>query len=295
MANHSQYPRIRHPVKPQHWWNRPTVKWAGTAIATPVLVGVLIWAIQQPFTPSPRPSATPESHTPSPTPTHPAGPPVSVDLVQVEHTDLHNTWIFPQAVILSGDQLARLNALPKDSDAQHRWFRQQGGVDPGSVDLKIVVHGNADRPVRIVGMMAVPRCGPPLTGTLFESPSAGSEDTIKIGLDLDETDPRGKTLINDSEWGGDYFQQKTISLKRDEEIAFQVIAKTQKHYCEFSIALDVLSNGKLIGQSIDDHGKPFKVSARNIDYASYQKMYIGGVANPDPDGKWLSVDPQTYQ
>lgn len=148
--------------------------------------------------------------------------------------------------------------------------------------------------MRIVGMKAVPRCGPPLTGTLFESPSAGNEESVKIGLDLDKPDPRGKTLINDLEWGGDYFQQKTISLKRDEEITFQVIAKTQKHYCEFSIALDVLSNGKLIGQSIDDHGKPFKVSARNSDYSSYQKMYIGGVANPD-DGKWRSVDPQTYQ
>ncbi|HUR03767.1 MAG TPA: hypothetical protein VM347_14580, partial [Nonomuraea sp.] len=68
-----------------------------------------------------------------------------------------------------------------------------------------------------------------------------------------------------------------------------------KHYCEFSIALDVLSNGKLISQSIDDHGKPFKVSAMNINHASYQKMYIGGVANPDPDHKWRSVDPQTYQ
>jgi hypothetical protein len=221
---------------------------------------------------------------------------VGVDLVLLERPAGAPTWIFPHAMRLSDGELGRLNSMSQYSEEQHRWLRQKGAVDSFDTDIKIVVHGNRDRPVRIVNMKVVRRCSAPLMGTLFESPTAGNEESVRLGFDLDEEDPRARTIVNKVHWEGDYFQRKTISLKRDEEITFQILARTLKHYCEFSLVLEILDNGTLVRQAIDDRGKPFKVSALRTrsdkygspvtDYAAYQEVYVGGLMNVENDGKW---------
>ncbi|MEV0593817.1 hypothetical protein [Nonomuraea cavernae] len=226
---------------------------------------------------------------------------MGVDLVRLERSGGASTWIFPHAMRLSDSELGRLNKMSSYSEEQHQWLRRKGAVHPIDTNIKIVVHGTRDRPVRIVDMKVVPRCGAPLAGSLFESPTAGSEESVQLGFDLDENSPRARTIVNKSQWGGDYFQRKTISLKRDEEITFQVLARTLKHYCEFSLALEILDNGTLVRQAIDDHGKPFKVSALRTrpdeygtpatDYAAYQEVYVGGLLNLENDGKWRREAP----
>jgi hypothetical protein len=298
LTKRPKYPRNWRTSRPKRWWNRPGAKWAGSAIAAPVLVGVLVWLIQRPFTPSPIP--TPRPTTPSPKPTE--GPSVVVDLVRVERAKDAPTWVFPTALRLSDGELDQLNSMSRYSDEQHQWLRQRGAVDPFDTDVKIVVRGNRDRSVRIIDMKVLPRCSAPLTGTLFDSPTAGSQESVRLGFDLDEDNPQARTVVNKSEWGGGYFQRKTISLKRDEDITFQVLAKTLKHYCEFSLVLEILDGGTLIKQPIDDHGKPFKVTALPTkqdkygypitDYAAYQDIYVGGLLNLENDGKWRREPPK---
>jgi hypothetical protein len=296
LTKRPKYPKKWRKSRPKRWWNRPGAKWAGTAIVAPVLVGVLVWLIQRPFAPSASPTTTASPRVSASASKQPEGPSVVVDLVLLERPSSAPTWIFPNAIRLSDGELGRLNSMSHYSDEQDPWFRRKGAVDPIDTNIKIVAHGNRDRPVRIVDMKVVPRCSAPLMGTLFESPTAGSEESVRLGFDLDEEDPRARTIVNKSQWEGDYFQRKTISLKRDEEITFQVLARTLKHYCEFSLVLEILDRGTLVRQAIDDHGKPFKVSALRTssdkygspvtDYAAYQEVYVGGLMNVENDGKW---------
>ncbi len=278
------------------------MKWAGTAIAAPVLVGVLVWLIQRPFTPSASPAPTAGPRVSASASKQPDGPSVGVDLVRLERSTDAPTWIFPQAIRLAEGELGRLNGMSHYSEEQDHWFRRKGAVDPIDANIKIVVHGNRDRPVRIVDMKVAPRCSAPLLGTLFESPTAGSEESVRLGFDLDDENPRARTIVNKSQWGGGYFQRKTISLKRDEEVTFQVLARTLKHYCEFSLTLEILDSGTLIRQTIDDHGKPFKVSALRTrsdaygfpvtDHAAYREVYVGGLMNVQDGGKWRRETPK---
>ncbi|WP_147267979.1 hypothetical protein [Spongiactinospora rosea] len=229
---------------------------------------------------------------------------MAVDLVKVQRLSESNSWAFSSAPGLSAGDLAAINAIPAHTEAHAQWFRRRGGVDIMETDIEIVARGNRDRPVRIMGMKADTECREPLSGAYFESPSAGApERIVKIGLDLDEPEPRGKAEDESGNWSGDYFQQNTISLKPDEEIVFHVKAWTLEHHCRFSIVLEVLDRGVMTDQVINDGDKPFQVTAAiksepddfggtRTMFSRYDEVYIGGVANPYQSG-WIEVDPST--
>ncbi|MFI0418242.1 hypothetical protein [Spongiactinospora sp. 9N601] len=226
--------------------------------------------------------------------------------MKVKRLSDDNSWAFASAPELSAGDLAALNAIPAHTEAHAQWLRRRGGVDVTETDIEIVARGNRDRPVRIMGMKADTECRKPLSGAYFESPSAGvPEKIVKIGLNLDEPEPRGKAEDENGNWNGDYFQQNTISLKPDEEIVFHVKAWTLEHYCRFSIVLEVLDRGTMVGQAVNDGDGPFQVTAAitsepddfggtRTRFGQYDEVYIGGVANPDLSG-WIEVDPSRYE
>ncbi|MEO3810085.1 hypothetical protein ABGB17_13885 [Sphaerisporangium sp. B11E5] len=264
---------------------------------------MLLLAAQQSFSPEPEPAGAPVAPRSSRASTAGPGPPLTVDLVREERFGDGNSWVFPKAMTFTDQELAELNALPQYSEKQHEWLRRHGAVPPSLLHAKVVIRGNADRPVRVVGMRAEADCGPPLTGTYFESPGGGDDDSVVIGFDLDSPDPRGQEIVDSIEWRGDYFQKKTISLERDEEITVQIVGVTEKHYCEFVVVMEVLSDAALVRQRVDNHGRPFKVSAvvahddsgiPRVDYPAYGALYVGGLASPGTKGKWTRRDPRAY-
>jgi Microbial-type PARG, catalytic domain len=99
---------------------------------------------------------------------------------------------------------------------------------------------------------------------------------------------------------GDYFAEKTVSLKRGEQQTFQITAATIRSYCEFTLELTILDNGKTLTQEIKNGSEPFRVSAVKTSgewgspgiYRSYQALYVGGVATRD--GAFVRVNPGTY-
>lgn len=178
----------QHVTRPRRWWQHPVAKWLGISVATPVLVSVLAWALQQPFAPTassgsgttnPTPtstSVTPPRSAPtsplsaSPMPTE-SGPPVSVDLVRVERHEVQgDTFVAREAIQLSKKQLADLNSLPTSSTARAEWLWAHGAVDPVDSYIKLVLRGNRKHKVRIIAMRANTACEPPLKGTIFFSP-----------------------------------------------------------------------------------------------------------------------------
>jgi hypothetical protein len=324
MPRPARAPR-RHPPKPRRWWQHPAAKWAGVSVATPVLVGVITWLIQQSLTPasppagvgatpsisgSPSLSSTPseqvsQAKTTSPSPGVAAdAPPVAVDLVRLERNVLQgNTWVARDAIHLSKSDLAQLNAYARGSREEVEWFRAHGAVDPHALYIKIVLRGARDEKVRIIGARAIPRCEAPLEGTLFLSPPAGQDENIKMVFDLDQAEPRAQFR----EHGGlkDYFAHKTISLERDEDVTIQVEATTNNHYCEFELEFEVLTRQGVVSQTVDDQGVPFRVSAllrdKNAsvgdgisDVALYKNLYVSGLVAIGNGGKWEQWEPKAY-
>jgi hypothetical protein len=260
---------------------RPAL-WAG-GVATAVVISVLTGLAQEGIS-----ALTKKS--PSVT-----GPSIKVAALQLE-ADESSTYVFPEKLDLTAADLRVINN-PEQYD---RWAWEHGGVDDQQVNIKLVLEGNRQQPVRILAMRPLKLCRQPLTGTLLFSPSAGADPSIRVGIDLDEPRPVARKL-EDGQLTGDYFADTTVSLKQGEQQTFQITARTLRQYCEFTLELRILDNGKTITQEIANGSEPFRVSAVKATgeygqpgrYRSYQAVYVGGVASPR-NGEFVKVDPLTY-
>ncbi|MEW9527971.1 hypothetical protein [Microbispora sp. NPDC049125] len=297
-------------------------RWIGGAVATPVLVGVLTWMIQTSLTPAAAPGAGPTARASGPSPA--VSPPVSsrvspsprasasrspavlVDMVEPERVYgvQGDTWLLADPASLSAAALADLNRRPMWSRSEAAWFRRQGAVDPLRTYAKIVLRGNRDERVRVTGIRAEPRCTRPLDGALFFNPPGGDEPSIRIGFDLDSPDPAAR-LVAHGGWKGDYFRSKTISLDRGEDVVLEMVARTDAHYCEFTLTVQTLTGGVQETLPVDDRGRPFRVSALLLDddggkwgtrTSRYRSLYVGGSGALGAGYQdWRRQDPKAYE
>jgi hypothetical protein len=171
--------------------------------------------------------------------------------------------------------------------------------------VKVVLQGNRDHTVRIIGMRAVKYCQPPLAGTIFDSPPAGAEESEWIGFDLDSSDTSARPRDRQSRAGistRHYFEAKTISLKPGEQEVLQVLAKTWKYYCQYRIEMTVLDGSKTTTQMISNGDQPFQVTGvmvtddhgiNRIAYSRYRAVYLGGVNSPLHDSSFVRKRPAT--
>ncbi|WP_405394684.1 hypothetical protein [Microbispora hainanensis] len=207
-----------------------------------------------------------------------------------------DTFVAREAIQLSKKQLADLNSLPTSSTARAEWLWAHGAVDPVDSYIKLVLRGNRKHKVRIIAMRANTACEPPLKGTIFFSPPGGEDLLTPMFFNLDEQEPKARIETEDGS-REDYFSHKSISLKRGEDIVIQAWAQTLKHYCKFTLQLEVLTDNGIVRQVIDNNGKPFEVSAlitrKESDgslvtgVTKYQKLYVAGIASIGGDGsRW---------
>ena len=238
--------------------------------------------------------------TQAPSTTRDPGPPVRISSVTLERSDLQEGWVFPHRVDLSSRELKALNKIRRYSPQYDSWFRSRGGVDPFLSIVKVVVEGNRDNLVRIIGMRAIKHCQAPLTGTVFSDPAAGADDSIMIGFDLDSNDINARIATPESMFqqsiGRGYFGSKTISLKPKEQQVLQVLARTRKHYCEYRLQMTVLDRGKTFTEVVGNGKEPFRVTsyvmgANGVDISRYKAAYFGGVISPTHDSAYVRVDP----
>jgi hypothetical protein len=194
-----------------------------------------------------------------------------------------------------------MNSIRRYSPEYNSWFRIRGGVDPSLSIVKIVVEGNRDNAVRILGMRALKHCQAPLTGTLFLDPTAGADDSVMIGFDLDSDDTNARVATQVSIGLRPYFGSKTISLKGGEQQVLQIFAATSRYYCEYRLQMTVLDEGRTVTEVIGNGNAPFRVTSfattasGDIAYSRYQVLYAGGVVSPKGDASYVRVDPATFK
>jgi hypothetical protein len=222
----------------------------------------------------------------------PVGLPVRIDLVNVTNSE-GDSYVFPRAFVLTQRQLASLNSPHPFTPGYERWFLSRGAIDTAPIDIQLVVAGNRAHAVRIVDIRPVVTCKAAPHGTLFLSPPAGSQGSTQLYLDLGQPQPalsyrQGTRIV-------DYFTHYTVSLAYGEQFTFQIIATTPvMHYCQFSLDVIVLDNGRTVMERVGNHGKPFQVTA-SYRSSRYSVLYIGGVDSITPGGKWSRADPATYR
>jgi hypothetical protein len=227
------------------------------------------------------------------------GPAAKVAALRLEG-DESETYVFPAKMDFDLRTINDAYNTEWPKEQYDRWARAHGGVDDYAVNIKLVLEGNRPAPIRILGMRPIKHCQDPLTGTLLLSPSAGADSSVRVGINLDEPRPIARKLQGGMALKGDYFAEKTVSLKRGEQQTFQITAVTVRSYCEFTLELTILDNGKTITQEIKNGSGPFRVSAVKTTgdwgspgiYSAYQALYVGGVATRD--GAFVRVNPSTY-
>ena len=247
--------------------------------------------------------------------TRPAGPgglPARIDLVRTVRGP-GDTHLLAGPTVLTADDLGRLNALNQTDPAYQAWFTDHHAVDADSTDVELVLEGNRAHTVRIVAVQPVVSCAAPLSGTLFLSPSAGSDTSTQLLLDLDNPHALPSYIASDAGGaitsGQDFFASHTVSLTQGEQFTFKLVASSRSHYCTFTLDVTALDGDQSVLEHVDNNGKPFAVSAlvdgdptnpRPGEYSAYQALYVGGVANAGHgtnsfgDDLWAPADPQTY-
>ena len=216
--------------------------------------------------------------------------PVKIDSVSYSPSGAYGfSFAFRREVALSSRELNSIIGAGNGEGNYESWARSHGGVDLSVSEIKLVVEGNSTNLVRIINMQVVKQCQSPLAGTLFYSPPAAQDTSIKLGFNLDELVSVARTY-RDTVFGSSYFDNKTVSLRRGEQEVFQIRAVTARYYCQFKLKLTTVVGGKTVYQIVDDHGRPFRVSASlvagpgaNHPYAAYKAAYLGGVARPIND------------
>lgn len=229
-------------------------------------------------------------------------PPVQVNTVAVQRITDTGTYVFPDALNLSVSELKYIDGLRSKYDS---WMRDRGGVDPRETDIRIVVEGNRGHSVQITdALIAEQECASPLRGAYLYSPGAGQNDVVRMGFNLDVARPKAQKH-DGYDLGGYYFASHNISLNSGEQQTLIISARTEEHYCEFSIELIVVDGRKSVSVPVRNSGSEdgkFKVTADLVrwnestwkyeGWAEYKELYIGGVASPSG---WRQVDPSSYK
>ncbi|MFI0423157.1 hypothetical protein [Spongiactinospora sp. 9N601] len=258
------------------------------------------------------PPSVPASEPPSPSAASPAflGDPVKVNKITFIPKSQDNTWVVPS--IVQPSMVRKLNSLytPEGGpEAAADAMRALGAVETTESTIELELEGNRQKPVRILNMRMDADCRKPLTDTLFFSPPQGASEVVKIGFDLDRANPVARYAVEHElgpdfppRFSGDYFADQKYVLKSEEQATFRLTARTYKKYCEYRFKLELLVNGKSAEQIIDNHGQPFRITAkisnREDEYntwancSAYKRSYLGGsLKNLNSGPGWWSTRP----
>ena len=207
---------------------------------------------------------------------------------------------------LTASQLADLNNGGANYLASFQ--RANHAVLENNAYTTVTVMGNGARAVTITGMNVVKNCRAPLDGTFFYSPSAGENQTIALGFNLDSQITYAQDTQAGASYGGSFFEEHNVTLSPGEPQTFTIFASTTKHDCTFTIQMHIASSLGNATETIDDNGHPFELTAgleyvpnpdqASINFSAYQAMYVGGVASDTPatggSNAWVQVNPKTY-
>lgn len=222
--------------------------------------------------------------------------PVAVDSVTFS-MDGSDTFVIPGPVRFTSVDAVEVEKT-RGTQGHFDWFLNKGAaLDGRAATIRMVLRGTADDKAVITGMEVVRNCREPATGTLFYSPPAGSDPSIRLGFDLDSQSSTAQILDDHDNFVGNYFNSYTISLRAGENQAVTIFPRTLRQYCEFTIQLKIATAGQSTTKAIDNNGQPFRITALtnyDEDFSAYDAVYTGGVANSTGSTLFRPADPHVF-
>ena len=97
-----------------------------------------------------------------------------------------------------------------------------------------------------------------------------------------------------------YFDDNTIPIAPGQTQTLALDAMTQDQYCQFTFNLLVDTPSGQVTETVSDHGKPFTISGVTEhngipSFASYEEVYVGGLARLGTNHSLAQVNPKTYR
>lgn len=154
-------------------------------------------------------------------------------------------------------------------------FHDIGAINEGSTALRLIFTGESQQGVRILDITpTILKRAAPWHGDLFDFPLQGESPTIQTSINLDDTFP----TVRDNATGQPYFEEKTITLGRGEQEVVIMQVRATRGYVAYMLRVDYLVGTQQKSVTLNDHGKPFQLSAVNCprkDIASYGQAFLG--------------------
>ncbi|MGH3887088.1 MAG: hypothetical protein ACRDSZ_11075 [Pseudonocardiaceae bacterium] len=199
-----------------------------------------------------------------------SGPPIEILDVQ-RNMELTGDFLLPNGV--SDQQLA---AWDRGRRPTAEWLRAADAMTVGISRWEITLVGKRSDAVAITNMRPViagGQCRAPIGGTLIENGSAGADPRIILETEIDSPtpllkydDPRGNPQP--------FFPDHSISLPQGEKNTIVIIARTSGPYCEWTIDVDYLADGRRATMTVTAPGDdPFAVTGR-IDPQRYDSVFL---------------------
>jgi hypothetical protein len=167
--------------------------------------------------------------------------------------------------------------------------KRMGAVDVSAVKEALVLEGGTSRDLSIVDMRArIVRREPALRGALISCQSAGAVGAIGVLFDLDESRPVARKITQPEslQFGGPYFDHGNIFVLAKGEIQpFELVGVSKYDYVEWEVEADVIIDGKTQTITINDNGKPFRVSGPSPEATGYKRYY---------EWQWYKQPPQMW-
>jgi hypothetical protein len=173
---------------------------------------------------------------------------------------------------------AQVRMLARPNSATTTGFtgllRSIGAVNLDTLTVRVTLTGHRNQQIDIedIRPLIVARSAP-LSGSLLCVPSQGGAPTMNMLFDMDRPLP----VAHDVKFGNDdgtdsggnpqegvgppFFAQRTITLQDNEQQVLLIRAATRRHYVAFRLEATYMLGSQKKETVIDDHGKPFQVSA----------------------------------
>jgi hypothetical protein len=203
--------------------------------------------------------------------------------VAVVHDDSNFTTALTGRYDIPPDDPSRADLTAGEAAQLADRLTASGGYAVPYLRLRILLEGRRSQQIQVTDLAIIGlRSGPAPRGTLVHIPPQGGGAITQLAYDLSDPLPVAQAVGEDGPTGHPYFVGNGISLADREQapLTAQLIAKPGASE-EFRLQLRYTLGGRAKTQSIDDHGRPFRVAALNCSRApdgspvlSYDSAYL---------------------